>query len=93
MLFTEMIAQLAVGTLVGFLGYAYLAIRPLPSKTCGSPGGPTVTSPRVKLSDGRHLAYKEKGVANEEAKYKIIVSHGFGDSKDFSLPISQVSNI
>ncbi|KAI3461296.1 hypothetical protein Pfo_017959 [Paulownia fortunei] len=86
---SNMIAQIALGVLVGFLGYAYLAIRPPAPKTCGSPGGPPVTSPRVKLGDGRHLAYKEKGVAKEEAKYKIIVSHGFGDSKDFNLPVSE----
>ncbi|EPS68327.1 hypothetical protein M569_06445, partial [Genlisea aurea] len=73
----------------GFLSYAYTAIKPPPPKICGSPGGPPVTSPRVKLHDGRHLAYREKGVAKEKAKHKIIVSHGFGDSKDFYLPISQ----
>ncbi|KAK6138184.1 hypothetical protein DH2020_028068 [Rehmannia glutinosa] len=86
---SNMIAPIAVGVLMGFLGYAYLAIRPPAPKTCGSPGGPPVTSPRVKLSDGRHLAYKEKGVAREEAKFKIIVCHGFGDSKDFHLPVSE----
>ncbi|KAG8371170.1 hypothetical protein BUALT_Bualt13G0059200 [Buddleja alternifolia] len=88
MLFTEMIAQIAVGVAVGFLGYVYIAIRPPAPKICGSPGGPPVTSPRIKLSDGRHLAYKEKGVAKEIAKYKIIVSHGFNDDKDFNLPVS-----
>ncbi|CAA3032232.1 Alpha beta-Hydrolases superfamily isoform 1 [Olea europaea subsp. europaea] len=83
-----MIAPIVVGVLAGFAGYAYLALRPPPPKVCGSPGGPPVTSPRVKLSDGRHLAYKERGTTKEEAKYKIIISHGFGDSKDFNLPIS-----
>ncbi|RXI04796.1 hypothetical protein DVH24_039070, partial [Malus domestica] len=57
---------------------------------CGSPGGPPVTSPRVKLSDGRHLAYRELGVPKEEAKHKIIVIHGFLSSKDLSLPVAQV---
>ncbi|CAA0841302.1 alpha/beta-Hydrolases superfamily protein [Striga hermonthica] len=84
-----MIAQIAIGSLIGFLGYAYLAIRPHAPKICGSPGGPPVTSPRVKLSDGRHLAYKERGIEKEEAQYKIIVCHGFGDSKDFNLPVSE----
>ncbi|KAL9143396.1 hypothetical protein ABFS82_14G233300 [Erythranthe guttata] len=87
--FADMIAQIAVGAIVCFMGYAYVTIRPPPPKTCGSPGGPPLTSPRVKLDDGRHLAYKEKGVAKEEAKHKIIVCHGFDDSKDFNLPISQ----
>ncbi|XP_073063176.1 uncharacterized protein [Primulina eburnea] len=76
--------------LVGcFLGYAYFSLRAPPPKICGSPGGPLVTSPRIKLSDGRHLAYKEKGVSKEEAKYKIVVTHGFDDSKDFRLAISE----
>ncbi|KAL2506987.1 alpha/beta-hydrolase superfamily protein [Forsythia ovata] len=84
-----MIAPIVVGVLAGFFSCAYLALRPPPPKVCGSPGGPPVTSPRVKLSDGRHLSYKERGIAKEEAKHKIIVSHGAGDSKDFNLPISE----
>ncbi|GMH07326.1 hypothetical protein Nepgr_009166 [Nepenthes gracilis] len=43
----------------------------------------------IKLSDGRHLAYREAGVSKEDAKYKIIVIHGFDSSKDLSLPVSQ----
>ncbi|CAL5424012.1 unnamed protein product [Camellia sinensis] len=74
-----------VALLAGLLGWAYVAIKPPPPKVCGTPGGPPVTSPRVQLSDGRHLAYKEKGVPKEEAKYKIIVIHGFDSSKDLDL--------
>ncbi|XP_031264416.1 uncharacterized protein LOC116122749 isoform X2 [Pistacia vera] len=84
-----MFAPIAVALAVGLLGWAYQAIKPPPPKICGSPGGPPVTSPRVKLSDGRHLAYRETGVAKEEAKYKIIIVHGFDSSKDLSLPIPQ----
>ncbi|KAL6575752.1 hypothetical protein OROHE_000733 [Orobanche hederae] len=83
------IARIAIGVVIGFLGYAYLSIRPPAPRICGSPGGPPVTSPRVKLSDGRHLAYKENGVSKEEAKYKIIVCHSIGESKDSNLPVSQ----
>lgn len=86
-----MIAQIAVAITVGVLGWAYLALlKPPPPKVCGSPGGPPVTSPRVQLSDGRYLAYKEEGIAKEKAKYKIIIVHGFDSSKDLTLPISQV---
>ncbi|RVW36988.1 hypothetical protein CK203_099634 [Vitis vinifera] len=35
------------------------AARPPPPKICGSPGGPAITAHRIKLRDGRHLAYKE----------------------------------
>lgn len=85
---SSMIAQIAVGVLAGCLGYAYFAAQPPPPKICGTPGGPPVTSPRVKLDDGRHLSYKERGVAKEEAKLKIIISHGFDDSKDFKINLS-----
>uniref|UniRef100_A0A803R0Q7 AB hydrolase-1 domain-containing protein n=2 Tax=Cannabis sativa TaxID=3483 RepID=A0A803R0Q7_CANSA len=62
---------------VGILSYAYQAIQPPPPKLCGSPGGPPITAPRIKLRDGRHLAYKELGVPKESAKYKIVFIHGF----------------
>ncbi|OMO49506.1 hypothetical protein CCACVL1_30970 [Corchorus capsularis] len=84
-----MIAPIAVALTVGLLGWAYQAIKPPPPKICGSPDGPPVTSPRVKLSDGRHLAYREAGVPKEEAQYKIVVVHGFDSSKDLNLPAPQ----
>ncbi|KAL0437028.1 UNVERIFIED_CONTAM: hypothetical protein Sradi_0410700 [Sesamum radiatum] len=43
----------------------------------------------VRLGDGRHLAYKERGLPKEQAKHKIILVHAFGDSKGFKLPISE----
>lgn len=85
-----MIVQIAVAIFGGLLGWAYVASKPPPPKVCGLPGGPPITSPRVKLSDGRHLAYKEAGISKEDAAYKIIVCHGFDCSKDSYLPVSQV---
>ena len=41
-------------------------------------------------SSGRNLAYKELGVHKEEARYKIVISHGIYRCKDMDLPISQV---
>lgn len=79
---------IAVALVVGFLVWTYHAIRPPPPKICGSPGGPTITSPRVRLTDGRHLAYREAGVPKEDAKFKILVFHGFDSSKDVQLPLS-----
>ncbi|KAE8672770.1 RmlC-like cupins superfamily protein [Hibiscus syriacus] len=52
-------------------------IQPPPLKICGSPNGPSVTAPRIRLKDGRYLAYKEYGVPKDVAKYKIIYVHGF----------------
>ena len=45
---------------------------------------------RVKLRDGRFLAYKERGVPKNEAKYKIILIHGFGSSKEMNFSASKV---
>ncbi|GAV85931.1 Abhydrolase_6 domain-containing protein [Cephalotus follicularis] len=69
--------NIAVILLIGLLGCAYQGIRQPPSKKCGSPGGPPITAPRIKLRDGRHLAFKEHGVAKEIAKFKVIFVHGF----------------
>lgn len=70
--------------------YAYMRMRPPPPKICGTPTGPPVTSSRIKLSDGRHLAYREKGVPKEKARHKVILVHGYDSSKDLYLPLSQV---
>lgn len=80
----------AAAAAVGFLGWVFQSLKPPAPKICGSPGGPPVTSPRVRLSDGRHLSYREMGVPKEEAKYRIIVIYGFDTGKDKILPVPQV---
>lgn len=67
--------------LIGIIAWLFQAIHPPPPHICGSPGGPPITGPRIKLRDGRHLAYKEHGVLKELAKYKIILVHGFGSNR------------
>lgn len=64
-------------------------LRPPPAKLCGTPGGPPVTSPRVKLSSGRHISYRQLGVPMDEAKFKVVIVHGFDSSKDLHIPLSQ----
>ncbi|KAF5742513.1 hypothetical protein HS088_TW09G00562 [Tripterygium wilfordii] len=71
-----MLKELTAILLIGLLAWAYQASHPPPPCTCGSPGCPPVTAPRIKLRDGRHLAYKEHGVSKQMAKYKIIYIHG-----------------
>ncbi|XVE96446.1 hypothetical protein REPUB_Repub02eG0222400 [Reevesia pubescens] len=66
---------------VGILAWIYQVIQPPPPKICGSPNGPPVTAPRIRLKDGRYLAYKEHGVPKYVAKYKIIYVHGFKSSR------------
>ncbi|XP_007027719.2 PREDICTED: uncharacterized protein LOC18598224 [Theobroma cacao] len=72
-IFTKILLVLSVG----ILAWAYQAIQPPLPKTCGSPDGLPVTASRIKLKDGRHLAYKEHGVPRDKAKYKIVFVHGF----------------
>ncbi|CAL5322175.1 unnamed protein product [Camellia sinensis] len=67
--------------LIGFLGWAFQTTRPPPPNICGSLGGPPITAPRIKLRDGRHLAYQENGVSKEMAKYKLVFIHGFGSGR------------
>ncbi|CAN1844169.1 hypothetical protein LINPERHAP1_LOCUS37355 [Linum perenne] len=69
--------------LIGILAWAaYKSFRAPPPKICGTPGGPPVTASRMKLRDGRHLAYQENGVPKESAKFKIVFVHGFKSDPD-----------
>lgn len=79
--------RLAVVILVALL---YRQLQAPPPKIPGTPGGPPVTSPRIKLQDGRHLAYYESGVPKDQAKYKIIFVHGFDSCRYDVLRVSPV---
>ncbi|KAJ3671333.1 hypothetical protein LUZ60_007412 [Juncus effusus] len=82
--------RIGIVVLIALLGWGLkLATQPPPPKLCGSPDGPPVTSPRIRLSDGRFLAYKEWGVPKEKATYKLILCHAFDSTKDFPFPASQ----
>ncbi|XP_050211025.1 uncharacterized protein LOC126661240 [Mercurialis annua] len=72
-----MLREAIAVVLIVLVAWAYQCTYPPPPKICGSPGGPPVTAPRIKLRDGRYSAYKEHGVSRETAKYKIIYIHGF----------------
>nr|AAM92287.1 hypothetical protein [Oryza sativa Japonica Group] len=57
---------------------------------CGAERGPPpVTAARVRLRDGRHLAYHESGVAREAARVRVVFSHGFTGSRLDGLGASQ----
>ncbi|KAI0491499.1 hypothetical protein KFK09_025759 [Dendrobium nobile] len=75
--------------LVGLVAWIYQVIQPPPPKICGASNAPPVTSPRIKLRDGRHLAYLESGVPKEKANYKIIFIHGFDSCRYDVFPVSQ----
>lgn len=61
--------------------YYAVSIRTPAPTPCGSEGGPPVTATRIRLRDGRFLAYSETGVARENAAYKIVFAHGFMGSR------------
>ncbi|KAK7845607.1 hypothetical protein CFP56_009071, partial [Quercus suber] len=82
----------AVALLMGLLGMVYqgkkqLPSPPTPSETSetGSPEDSPEVSSRFKLKDGRYLAYRERGVAKDKAKFKIILVHGLGSSKEMNF--------
>ncbi|KAJ6853744.1 uncharacterized protein M6B38_114075 [Iris pallida] len=80
--------KLSAVLLVCLSAWLYQAIQPPPAKICGFPNGPPITASRIKLKDGRHLAYLESGVPKEKANYKIIYVHCFGACRYDVLPVS-----
>ncbi|KAL9263329.1 hypothetical protein AKJ16_DCAP15136 [Drosera capensis] len=86
-----MIQNIMIVLLIGSLALAYQAIQAPPPNICGSPGGPPITAPRIRLSDGRHLAYKEHGVPKEKAKHKFIFVHGFDSYRNHAVVATDLS--
>ncbi|CAA7397044.1 unnamed protein product [Spirodela intermedia] len=84
-----LLVKLLAVSLVGLAAWFYQAIEPPPPRICGSPNGPPVESPRVRLKDGRHLSYKEGGVPREKAKHRIVYIHGFDSCKHDVPPLSK----
>ncbi|CAH1452430.1 unnamed protein product [Lactuca virosa] len=44
---------------------------------------------RIKLSDGRYLAYKERGVPKNESTYRVVIVHGFASNKEMNFMATQ----
>ncbi|POO01264.1 Alpha/beta hydrolase fold [Trema orientale] len=80
-----MVSKTAIGLLIGLLGSLFLATQLAPPHGTALPDDPPVTSPRIRLSDGRYLAYKEKGVPKNGSNYRIVIIHGFGSSKEMNF--------
>lgn len=45
-----------------------------------------IVANKVKLPDGRHIAYEEKGVSRDVAKINILVAHGFLSCRLAGIP-------
>lgn len=97
-----MVSKTAVVSLIGLLAMVYQATQ-LPPPPKSDPAGGFVVdidvddngdglvdAARIRLSDGRYLAYREKGVSKIESNYRIVLVHGFGSSKEMNFPASQV---
>lgn len=76
-----MLKRIVFVLLVGIIACVCKSTVPPAPKICGSVNGAPVTGTRIKLRDGRYLAYKEHGVPKQNAKYKIVFVHGFGASR------------
>ncbi|KAM0045884.1 putative dihydrolipoyllysine-residue acetyltransferase [Helianthus debilis subsp. tardiflorus] len=76
-----MLKILLVVFLSALSSWVYQTAVPPPPRKLGSPDGPPITSPRIKLRDGRHISYIESGVPKDVAKSRIIYMHCFGCSK------------
>lgn len=82
-----MVSKTLIVVLIGLLGMVYQATQLPPPNSIDDP---PVTSPRIRLSDGRYLAYTERGVPKNQSNYRIVIVHGFGSSKDMNFPATQV---
>ncbi|KAH7837291.1 hypothetical protein Vadar_012134 [Vaccinium darrowii] len=47
------------------------------------------TPRKIRLRDGRYLAYTERGVPKNKSKFRVIIVHGFGSSKEMSFVAPQ----
>ncbi|XP_044504593.1 uncharacterized protein LOC123224899 isoform X2 [Mangifera indica] len=81
-----MVSKTLIVVLIGLLGMVYQATQLPPPNSINDP---PVTSPRIRLSDGRYLAYTERGVPKNQSNYRIVIVHGFGSSKDMNFPATQ----
>lgn len=65
------------------MGLAKQPTQPTLPTDCSS------NSPRIRLSDGRFLAYRERGVPKSKSNFRVIIVHGFGSSKEMNFEVSQ----
>lgn len=88
-----MVFKKMVGLMMGCLGLAKQPTQPAPPSENSeslSIDATICSSPRIRLSDGRLLAYTERGVPKNKSKYRVIVVHGFGSSKEMNFLAPQV---
>lgn len=90
-----MVFKKVVVLMMGCLGLAKQPTLPAPPAETEESSSIDVEisgSQRIRLSDGRFLAYTERGVPKNKSNYTVIVVHGFGSSKEMNFMASQVNN-
>lgn len=88
----EMVFRKILVSLMGCLGISNQPTQlARPEISESSSDDPLIISPRIRLSDGRFLAYEERGVPKSKSSYRIIIVHGFGSSKDMNFLAPQVN--
>ncbi|XP_030503020.2 uncharacterized protein LOC115718395 isoform X1 [Cannabis sativa] len=83
-----LVSRTALRVVIGVLGIIFMATHQSPSPHIDGDDDDSshpIISQRIRLKDGRFLAYKEKGVPKTRSNYKIIIVHGFGSSKDMNF--------
>ncbi|WCJ41815.1 alpha/beta-Hydrolases superfamily protein [Euphorbia peplus] len=86
-----MVSKTVVVLMVGLIGMVYQGTQqhqPPQQEELREDSGEAEL--RIRLKDGRVLAYREQGVAKEKSKFKIVIVHGFGSSKEMNFPAPQV---
>lgn len=78
----SVIACVWVFALVALIANAYQSSSPSVKKMKTHPASASL----VLLPDGRHLAYQEKGVSADQARYTMIVPHSFLSSRLAGIP-------
>ncbi|WCJ41816.1 alpha/beta-Hydrolases superfamily protein [Euphorbia peplus] len=85
-----MVSKTVVVLMVGLIGMVYQGTQqhqPPQQEELREDSGEAEL--RIRLKDGRVLAYREQGVAKEKSKFKIVIVHGFGSSKEMNFPAPQ----
>ncbi|XP_027151064.1 uncharacterized protein LOC113751305 [Coffea eugenioides] len=76
------------GMMIGCLGLSDQPTLPSPSEAAETQPldlAEVNKSPRIRLSDGRYLAYREVGVPKDKSNFRVICVHGFGSSKEMNF--------
>ncbi|XP_070033689.1 uncharacterized protein [Nicotiana tomentosiformis] len=74
----EMLLKKIAVSVLSFVGFSDSQRSPSNSREMQR----VVSSPRIRLKDGRWLAYRERGVPMDKSLHRIILVHGINSSKD-----------